>query len=146
MLPRIRTERSARTTTCRSPTGKFALSKLFASIGGVCATTDDGDIIAQYDKLANRWILSQFGFTSTATPPYHQCVAISKTSDPTGAYYAYDFQLPGQEFPDYPKLGTWPNGYFMTTNQFFMGGGFDGAGAFAFDRAKMLVGDPTAVE
>ena len=130
--------------TLVSPPGKFALSKLFTSIGGVCATTDDGDIIAQYDKLANRWILSQFGFTSTATPPYHQCVAISKTSDPTGAYYAYDFQLPGQEFPDYPKLGTWPNGYFMSTNQFFLGGNFDGAGAFAFDRAKMLVGDPTA--
>ena len=130
--------------TLVSPPGKFALSRLFKSIGGVCATTDDGDIIAQYDKLANRWILSQFGFTSTATPPYHQCVAISKTSDPIGAYYAYDFQLPGQEFPDYPKLGTWPNGYFMTTNQFFLGGDFDGAGAFAFDRAKMLVGDPTA--
>ena len=127
-----------------SPPGKFALSKLFASIGGICAATDDGDIIAQYDKLANRWILSQFGFTGTATPPYHQCVAISQTADPTGAYYAYDFELPGQEFPDYPKLGTWPNGYFMTTNQFFMGGGFDGAGAFAFNRAKMLLGDPTA--
>ena len=61
-----------------SPPGKFALSELFASIGGICATTDNGDIIAQYDKLANRWILSQFGFTSTATPPYHQCVAISR--------------------------------------------------------------------
>ncbi len=127
-----------------SPPGKFALSKLFASIGGVCATTDDGDVIAQYDKLANRWILSQFGFTGLNTPPYHQCVAISKTSDPTGAYYAYDFQLPGQEFPDYPKLATWPNGYFMSTNQFFLGGDFDGAGAFAFNRAKMLVGDPSA--
>ena len=32
----------------------------------------------------------------------------------------------------------------MTTNQFFRGGSFDGGGAFALDRAKMLVGNPTA--
>src|SRR5262245_51251909 len=32
----------------------------------------------------------------------------------------------------------------MTSNQFLNGGSFDGAGAFAFDRNKMLVGDPTA--
>jgi hypothetical protein len=124
--------------------GRFALSSFFAPLGGICAATDDGDPIVLYDKLSNRWILSQFGFAGLNTPPYHQCIGISKTPDPTGPYYAYDFQLPGQEFPDYPKFGTWPDAYYMTTNQFFQGGNFDGAGAFAFDRAKMLVGDPTA--
>jgi hypothetical protein len=123
---------------------RFLLSSLFAKLGGICAATDDGDPIVLYDKLANRWILSQFGFVALNVPPYHQCVAISKTPDPKGAYYAYDFQLPGQEFPDYPKFGTWPDAYYMTTNQFFQGGNFDGGGAFAFDRAKMLVGDPSA--
>ena len=124
--------------------GRFLLSSLFAPIGGVCAFFDDGDPFVLYDKLADRWILSQFGFTGQFSPPYHQCIAISKTPDPTGPYFAYDFQLPGSEFPDYPKLGTWPDAYYMTTNQFFQGGNFDGGGAFAFDRAKMLVGDPTA--
>ncbi len=128
------------------PPGRFALSPLFAKLGGVCAATNDGDPVVQYDKLADRWILSQFGFTATDAPPYHQCIAISKTADPAGAYYAYDFIQPGQEFPDYPKLGTWPDAYYMTTNQFFLGGSFDGGGAFALDRAKMLVGDPTATE
>jgi hypothetical protein len=128
------------------PPGRFAISPLFAKLGGVCATTNDGDPIVQYDKLADRWVLSQFGFTATNVPPYHQCVAVSKTSDPTGAYYAYDFQQPGQEFPDYPKLATWPDAYYMTTNQFFLGSNGDGAGVFALDRAKMLVGDPTATE
>ena len=128
------------------PPGRFPLSPLFAKLGGVCATTNDGDPVVQYDKLADRWVLSQFGFTATNAPPYHQCIAVSKTSDPAGAYYAYDFVQPGNEFPDYPKLGTWPDAYYMTTNQFFMGGGFDGGGAFALDRAKMLVGDPTATE
>ena len=97
-----------------------------------------------YDRLANRWLVSQFAFTAANAPPYHECVAISKTPDPTGSYFLYDFVLPGTEFPDYPKFGVWPDGYYMTSNQFLNGGSFDGAGAFGFDRAKMLVGDPSA--
>lgn len=122
----------------------FKMSSLFAAMGGQCAATDQGDPIVLYDPLADRWLLSQFAFTGTSTPPYHECIAISKTPDPAGAYYLYDFILPGNEFPDYPKIGVWPDAYYMTTNQFLLGGSFDGAGAFAFDRAKMLAGDPTA--
>lgn len=124
----------------------FKQSSLFASGGGSAfgASHDNGDPIVSYDRMADRWLISQFGFTSLNSPPYHELIAISKTGDPTGAYYLYDFILPGNEFPDYPKFGVWPDGYYMTTNQFFFGGSFDGAGAFAFDRKKMLVGDPTA--
>jgi hypothetical protein len=125
-------------------TAPFKLSSLFTPLGGQCAAPDAGDPIVLYDPLADRWLLSQFAFASTSSPPYHECIAISKTGDPTGAYYLYDFVTPGNEFPDYPKLGVWPDAYYMTTNQFLLGGSFDGAGAFAFDRAKMLVGDPTA--
>ncbi len=53
--------------------------------------------------------------------------------------------MPNNKFNDYPKFGVWPNGYYMTDNQFNQAGtAFLGAGAFAFDRAKMLAGDPTA--
>jgi hypothetical protein len=46
---------------------------------------------------------------------------------------------------DYPHFGVWPDGYYMSDNQFSIGGAsFAGAGLLAFDRAKMLVGDPTA--
>lgn len=119
----------------------FKQSSLYQALGGVCANTDDGDPVVLYDRLADRWLISQFGFLGLNTPPYHECVAISKTPDPMGEYYVYDFELPGTEFPDYPKFGVWPDGYYMTTNQFCLGGNFDGAGAFAFNRAKMLVGD-----
>lgn len=122
----------------------FKLSSLFASLGGAVAASDKGDPIVLYDPLADRWILSQFAFSSSTTPPYHEAIAISKTGDPLGAYYLYDFVMPGVEFPDYPKLGVWRDGYYMTDVQFTNGGAFNGAGAFAFDRAKMLVGDPTA--
>lgn len=125
-------------------TPPFRQSSLFAGVGGLCGTVDDGDPIVLYDKLADRWQLSQFAFTATNAPPYHECVAESVTGDPAGAYYVYDFQLPGQEFPDYPKLATWPDAYYMSVRQFHLGGAFTGEGAVAFDRKKILAGDPTA--
>src|SRR5271169_3001373 len=50
---------------------------LFTSLGGQCANNNSGDPIAQYDKLANRWVLTQPAFTA----PYFQCIAVSTTSD-----------------------------------------------------------------
>src|SRR6201991_211661 len=125
-------------------TAPFRLSSLFTSLGGQCAAPDAGDPIVLYDPLSDRWMLSQFAFTATNAPPYHQCIAISKTPDPTGAYFLYDFVTVGNEFPDYPKLGVWPDGYYMMVHQFTLGGPFNGTGAYAFNRLKMLVGDPTA--
>src|SRR4030095_2330973 len=124
-------------------TAPFRLSSLFAPLGGQCAAPDAGDPIVLYDPLSDRWMLSQFAFTATNAPPYHQCIAISKTPDPTGAYFLYDFITPGNEFPDYPKLGVWPDGYYMMVHQFTLGGPFNGTGAYAFNRLKMLAGDPT---
>ena len=94
--------------------------------------------------MADRWLLSQFAFTSNTTPPFHEAIAISKTGDPTGEYWVYDFVVPGNNFPDYSKFGAWPDGYYMTDRQFTNGGPYAGPGCFAFDRAKMLVGDPSA--
>ena len=126
-------------------TPAFRTSQLFRALGGICATNNNGDGIVLYDPLADRWLVSQFAFTAMNTPPYHECIAISKTGDPMGPFFLYDFITPGNEFPDYPHLGVWPDAYYMTTNQFLLGGTtFDGAGAFAFERGKMLAGDPTA--
>jgi hypothetical protein len=122
----------------------FKLSTLFAPLGGVAASNDNGDGLVLYDRMANRWILSQFAFTSTSTPPFHQPIAVSKTGDPTGAYWAYDFITPGNDFPDYGKIGSWSDAYYFTDRQFTNGVTYNGFGCFAFDRAKMLVGDPTA--
>src|SRR6266516_3868425 len=47
-----------------------------------------GDPIVLYDQTEDRWILSQF---TSAGPEYWNCVAVSKTGDPTGAYYRYAF-------------------------------------------------------
>lgn len=118
------------------------ISSLFASFGGPCEMTDDGDPIVLYDSLADRWLISQFALSG---PPFHQCVACSQSGDPTGAYFLYDFEMPNNKLNDYSKFGVWPEAYYMTDNQFTSATGpFAGGGVFAFDRAKMLVGDPSA--
>jgi hypothetical protein len=122
----------------------FKLSSLFAALGGVVAAGDAGDQIVLYDRMANRWLISEFAFASQTSPPYHTAIAISKTGDPTGAYWVYDFVMPGSEFPDYPKFGAWSDAYYYSDRQFTNGGPYNGFGVLAFDRSKMLVGDPTA--
>ena len=114
--------------------GPTAGNALWAGFGGGCETNNDGDIIAQYDKAAGRWVMTQF---SVSTTPYLQCVAVSTTSDATGTYNRYAFTEPN--FPDYPKLGVWPDGYYISFNM-FNGNSFVGARACAFDRASMLTG------
>ncbi len=105
--------------------------------GGGCETNNDGDPIAQYDKAAKRWILTQF---SVSTTPFLQCVAVSTTSDATGTYNRYAFSYGNVQFNDYPKLGVWPDAYYTTYNIFNNGSSFAGSKVCAFDRAKMING------
>ncbi len=98
---------------------------------------NDGDPIVQYDKLANRWILTQF---SVSTTPYLQCVAVSTTSDATGTYNRYAFSYGTTQFNDYPKLGVWPDGYYISYNIFNNGQTFAGSKVCALDRTAMLAG------
>ncbi|MEZ5921160.1 MAG: hypothetical protein R3C60_07365 [Parvularculaceae bacterium] len=116
--------------------GPVAGNTLFANLGGPCAANNDGDPIAQYDKLADRWVLTQF---SVSSQPYMQCVAVSDTSDALGSYHLYAFSY-GNLFNDYPKLGVWPDAYYITFNYFT--NTFQGAGLCAYDRAAMLAGQP----
>lgn len=121
-------------------TTPFRMSQLFAPLGTTCSTFDSGEPIVLYDTLADRWLLSQYCYN---VPPFRQMIAISKTGDPTGAYFVYEFVMPNIRINDFAKFGVWPDGYYMSTEE-FTGSDFSGSGMFAFDRAKMLVGDPTA--
>src|SRR6202795_4344720 len=108
---------------------------LWSGFGGGCQTNNDGDPIVLYDKLAQRWIFSQF---SVSTTPYLQCIAVSTTSDATGTYHRYSFQY--SNFDDYPKMSVWPDAYYETFNMFAGGITFVGADACAYDRNAMLAG------
>ncbi len=116
---------------------------LFAGFGGPCETTNNGDPIVLYDHLADQWLASQFAFPNgSGAPPYFQCIAISQTGDPTGAWHRYEFQIPVPKINDYPKFGVWPDAYYMAVNQFTPAGVFAGQGTAAFDRDQMLAGQP----
>src|SRR5258706_1268632 len=117
--------------------GPAAGNTPWAGTGTICATHNDGDPITQFDHLSNRWMMSQFalGFPNN----FHQCIAVSASADPTGAWYLYDFQTSTTLMNDYPHFGVWPDGYYMTTNQ-FNGSTFAwaGAGVAVFERSAML--------
>ncbi len=123
----------------------FTLRALFVGAGGTgdCSTLNDGDPIVNYDPLADRWVLSQFAVGNRAgAGKAHQCMLVSQTNDPTGAYFAYDLVVPEPYFNDYPKVGVWPDAYVITAPLFE--GPVFGQGIFAMNRAKMVAGDPTA--
>ena len=111
--------------------GPSLISTLFSGAGAPCQGSDDGDPILLYDQFADRWLLSQFETTNE-----YVCIAISQTSDPTGAYYRY--AVPTLRFPDYFKIGLWPdpnnNAYFMGTNSGYQNQ-YD---VYALDRERML--------
>ena len=109
---------------------------VWQGFGGRCQSDNDGDPIVQYDQLADRWILTQFAVSGT---PYTQCVAVSTGPDPTGSYFRYAFSY-DRSFNDYPKMGVWPDAYYISYNMFRNGRTFTGNTVCAFERAQMLVG------
>lgn len=123
--------------------GPTNLFTLFAPLGGDCAA-GSSDPIANYDRLADRWVVSDIGINTT----FSECVAVSKTNDPTGAYtlYAYSFST---SLNDYPKLSVWPtatNSAYLATYNMFTPTGFGGAAICGMDRAKMIAGDASAAQ
>jgi hypothetical protein len=116
---------------------------LWHGFGGGCETNNDGDPIVQYDKIAKRWVLTQF---SISTLPYLECVAVSTSSDATGTYNRYAFSFGKVDYADYPKLGVWSDAYYMSFNMFNDGGNFIGAQACALDRNAMLAGTNASIQ
>jgi hypothetical protein len=107
--------------------GPMPINALFAPLGGTCATGSIVDPIVNYDPLADRWIVS--GIQSSI------CIAVSKTGDPvSGGWFLYEFDV--MLLPDYPKLGVWPDAYYLSTQRGSL------VDVFALERRNMLDGDP----
>ena len=118
--------------------------------GSECATSNDGDTMTLFDEQAHRWLISQFALGPANSGPFHQCVAVSQTADPSGAWYVYDYTYRNgvNWFNDYPHFGVWPDAvygaYYMTVHQFDNAGvNYLGEAVGALDRAKLLAGDPS---
>ncbi len=102
--------------------GPYNLGTLWTS--GNCAG-NAGDPVVNYDPLADRWVLSQFA------GPSHLCFAVSTSPDPADSYNVYTFDV--VQFPDYFKVGVWPDAYYVGANQ-------SSYAAIAVEREKMLAG------
>ena len=132
--------------------GPVDTGTLWANFAVPDCTDPSGDPVVLYDQLTDRWILSQFT-TSGMNPdgsfnglPFYNCVAVSQTSDPTGAYYRYAF-ITNQAgststfFPDYPKYGVWRDSYVLTSRDFGSADEY-GISVYGLEKNKMVNGEP----
>ena len=118
--------------------GPVANSSVF---DGMPNNNNDGDAVVVWDENAGRWLFSQFSLPNYPSGPFYQMIAVSQTDDPTGSWYRYEYSF--SLMPDYPKFGVWPDGYYMSSNNFGSGGWTSG-GAYGYDREAMLAGEATA--
>lgn len=107
--------------------GPSNMNTLFTGVSG--STCNDGDPIALYDEQADRWLIAEFSICGSND---YMLVAVSTTSDPTGTWHKYSFDV--ADMPDYPKFGVWQDGYYMGTNN------SSGNDIYVFQRDQMLIG------
>jgi hypothetical protein len=129
----------------------FTEDQLWSSSGSTaCNGYSQGDPVIVYDPLADRWILANFAFASSAGP-FYECIAVSKTSDPvSGGWWLYELQMdpggtglpPAGTMNDYSKFGIWPDCLFMSANEVTPTGDLSGTLVAAFDRASLESGGP----
>jgi hypothetical protein len=105
---------------------------------GMPHNMNGGDGVVLYDADADRWLIAQLAYPAGYDL---EMVAVSQTNDPTGSWYRWEYIF--DCLPDYPKIGVWPDGYYMSVNR-FGSSGYIGTGQAVFNRTKMLAGDPTA--
>jgi len=124
--------------------GPVATNTLWSGFGGLCQQDNDGDAIVKYDQFADRWVIQQLAIRNVTTN-FFICMAVSTGPDPTGSYFRYGF--PFANFPDYPKLSVWPDGYYLSINQFNSSGNtFLGPLVGAMDRSSMLSGAAATIQ
>ncbi len=123
----------------------FTFNNFFIAAGGsgVCATYNYGDPVVLYDQVSGRWIITDFAFSSPSAPPYYECVAVSKTADPvSGGWWLYTITADTASLNDYPKLGIWNDGIYMSANMFKRGRTYAGVKVWALNRADLISGAP----
>ena len=109
--------------------GPTNMNSLFGSVTG--ANYNDGDPIILYDDQADRWLAIEFSVSGSND---YMLIAVSTTSDPTGTWYQYSFDV--VDMPDYEKMAVWRDGYYMGTNT----QPTTGNDIYVFERYQMLIG------
>ncbi|HUG31045.1 MAG TPA: hypothetical protein VMQ65_11095 [Candidatus Limnocylindria bacterium] len=120
------------------------------NFGNLCDTDNFGDPVVLYDTFEDRWVVSDFAFQvdgsgNIANPPgAFQCIAVSQSGDPvSGGWNYYSLHLT-DGLHDYPKLGIWPDGIYMSANMFDFaaGGSYQNVRVWALEKDAMYDGLP----
>ncbi|HXP50144.1 MAG TPA: hypothetical protein VN922_09335, partial [Bacteroidia bacterium] len=136
----VQTINSTYAVWTKTGTAKLAETDLKTLFGA--SSCDDGDPVTIYDKFADRWIITEFKDNDKCNTNVGKLdtmlFAVSKTNDPTGAYYLYAFCYDNTETSDYPKYSVWADGYYQTCNC------SPSDYVVVYDRTNMLKGSKTA--
>lgn len=100
-----------------------------------CAHNASGNVQVIYDRIDNEFVISRrVVYNGGAVHAYAWCIAASSSPDlssPTTQWYAYEYKMgsvipciPASNncttgpyfyyFPDWPRIGTWSNGFYIT--------------------------------
>jgi hypothetical protein len=119
----------------------------WAGMEGNCEPYNQGDPIVLYDDELDRWLVSQMAFPDRNYETFSQCIAVSVTGDPTGAYHRYEYVFDDIGLNDYPKHGIVADSITMTANLFRIRGHsakFDGSFLGVMDKTAMYAGSEVA--
>jgi hypothetical protein len=119
-----------------------------------------GDFVSDpkcyFDPADQRWFVTalQIGLdpaTANFVPPTHLEIAVSQTADPTGSWnlFSIDTTDDGSNgtpshancpcFGDQPLIGADANGFYVSTNEYGLGGGFPFNGAQVYAVSKQAL-------
>ena len=135
------------------PTNQFfGASPEFIQATGAYGT-QLSDIRGYYDAPTKRFFLEEWGyvvdpFTGAPLPDSFINLAVSQTSDPTGAYYLYHLNTTNNDvagvpvIPDYTYIGADKTGIYLSSNTFEIGGtgGYQGVAILALPKVALEAG------
>jgi hypothetical protein len=116
-----------------------------------------------YDAPTQRWFLTvlQLDVNSSSGAfgnHAHQLIAVSQTSDPTGLWFRFSFDVTDDGtngtpthtacpcYGDQPLIGADANGFYITTNEFpIHNAGFNGANVYAMSKAGLEANSITSL-
>jgi hypothetical protein len=137
--------------------------KLWSSTTQPQCQSTAGNVQVIYDHVDNAFVISRHvTYTVSGVSHYAFCLAVSSSSDLSNAdtvWYAYEYIMDGAipcipsskncttgtnyyYFPDWPRIGTWSNGFYITFDLENPASGFTESGfeTCQLDRADMVLG------
>ncbi len=124
-------------TTPTTLVTSFPLAHLF----GLSSSTNISDPKIRFDALSGKWFVALISYNSSFTQGAWR-LAVSKTGDPTGAFYVYTVST-NKSAPDFPALAVNDDKVVLTANA-FRGNSFLGTEFVVLNKANVVNGVTTS--